>query len=62
MNYDNILIFTSLIFITNVILALYKKKYIYSFLFLFLTISSVIVHCDYSNNNAIIIDLSLIHI
>jgi len=60
MNLDNILIFTSLIFITNAITGLYKKKYIYSFLFFILTISSIVVHCDYSNHKAIIIDKIII--
>jgi hypothetical protein len=60
MNIENILIFTSLIFIINSILGLYKKKYIYSSLFFFLTISSFIVHSDYSNSTAIIIDKIII--
>jgi hypothetical protein len=56
MNYDNILIFTSLIFITNAISGLYNKKYFYSFLFTLLTITSINVHCDYNNHNANILD------
>ena len=48
MQYDTILAFTAFIFITNIITAFYKKYYLYSLLFLFLVISSVIYH---SNNN-----------
>ena len=45
---NNILIFTSLIFTTNIINAIYYKNYLYSLLFLGLTLSSIIVH---SNDN-----------
>ena len=40
----DLLFYTSLIFLTNVLFALYKKKYIYAFLFLNLTITSIIIH------------------
>ena len=40
----NILIFSSLLFITNVISTLYKKYYLYSFLFGCLTITSLLFH------------------
>jgi hypothetical protein len=39
-----LLVFSSLIFITNVASAFYKEYYIYSLLFLCLTITSVIFH------------------
>ena len=39
------LIFSSLVFITNVITCYYKKNFIHSFLFFLLTCSSVTVHC-----------------
>ncbi len=45
---DNILIFTSLLFLTNAISGLCNKKYLYAILFLTLSITSVIVH---SNDN-----------
>ena len=44
----NILIFTSLIFTTNIINAIYYKNYLYSLLFLGLTLSSILFH---SNSN-----------
>lgn len=44
----SILVFSSLIFITNAMATFYKKYYFYSILFLILTTTSVIVH---SNNN-----------
>ena len=40
----NVLVYTSLIFITNILTALYKEYYLYAFLFFMLTITSVIVH------------------
>ena len=46
--YFPLLMYSSLIFITNVVTAFYKKYYIYSFLFLCLTITSLIFH--YNNN------------
>lgn len=39
-----LLLFSSLIFITNVVSTFYKKYYIYCFLFFCLTITSVIFH------------------
>ena len=44
----NILLFSSLFFITNILTAYYKKYYLYSFLFCILTLTSLIYH---SNNN-----------
>jgi hypothetical protein len=44
----NILILSSLFFITNIVSALYKKYYVYSFAFVFLTITSLLYH---SNKN-----------
>ena len=43
-NVFSILIFSSFIFITNVLSTLYKNYYIYSFLFFCLTITSIIFH------------------
>ena len=43
-----ILILSSFIFITNILSTLYKKYYLYSFLFACLTITSIIFH--YKNN------------
>ncbi len=43
-NVGNILILSSLLFITNVVSALYKKYYVYSFLFGCLTLTSVWFH------------------
>ena len=40
----NILIVSSLLFITNAVSALYKKYYVYSFLFGYLTLSSLLFH------------------
>ena len=45
---NNLLLFSSLIFFTNVVLAYYKKDYIYTFLFSGLIITSLLYH---SNNN-----------
>jgi hypothetical protein len=45
-NEINILVLSSLIFITNMTTAFIYKKYIYSFLFLLLTITSVIYHSN----------------
>jgi hypothetical protein len=42
----NILIYSSLFFITNVITAFLNKYYLYSLLFCILTITSLIVHCN----------------
>ena len=46
------LVFSSLIFITNVLTAYYKQDYIYSSLFFMLTVTSIIIHGNsnlYSN-------------
>jgi len=51
-NKHNILFYSSFIFITNVISALYKEHYTYSLLFLFLFLTSITVHTKnniYSN-------------
>jgi hypothetical protein len=45
---DNILIFTSLIFITNTLAAFYKKYYLYAFLFLCLTLTSLLYHSTHT--------------
>ena len=45
-NCNLLLVFSSFIFITNVVAAFYKKYYIYSMLFLLLTIASVMFHYD----------------
>lgn len=45
----NVLVYTSLIFITNILTALYKEYYLYAFLFFMLTITSVIVHTHDTN-------------
>lgn len=47
-NINNLLLFSSLIFLTNIGLSYYKKDYIYTFLFSGLIISSLLFH---SNNN-----------
>jgi len=44
-----LLVFSSFVFLTNVLTAIYKTSYIYSFLFLFLTTTSVLFH--YNNTN-----------
>jgi len=41
---ENLLVFTSLIFTTNVIAAIYKKEYTYAALFTLLIITSLMVH------------------
>ena len=41
---ENLLIFTSLVFTTNVIAAIYKEDYTYALLFTLLIITSLIVH------------------
>ena len=46
--YNNILLLSSLIFITNVITALYKQYYIYATLFTLLTITSQFFHSSKS--------------
>ncbi len=42
----NILVYTSFIFITNVLTSLYKGYYLYSFLFACLTVTSVLFHSN----------------
>ena len=42
-----ILVYSSLIFITNALTALYKGYYLYSFLFVCLTVTSVLFHSTY---------------
>lgn len=44
----NILIFSSMIFITNSLAALYKKYYIYSLFFFLLTLTSLAHHSHYT--------------
>jgi len=55
----NLLFFTSFIFITNVISAVYKENHFYALLFGLLTISSLIVH-TYDNKFTNIIDKFII--
>jgi hypothetical protein len=43
-NSNNLLYRTSFIFITNALAALYMKNYIYSLLFLLLTVTSICIH------------------
>ena len=43
---ENILVYTSFIFLTNVITAFYREYYLYAFLFIMLTMTSVIVHTN----------------
>lgn len=49
---ENLLIFTSLVFTTNVIAAMYKKDYIYALLFTLLIITSLIVHSSIGKESA----------
>lgn len=51
---DNILFFTSFIFIINTLAALYKKYYFYSFLFFGLTITSLQYHSTHTMHANII--------
>ena len=51
----NILIFTSLVFITNIMTALYREHYLYAFFFFCLTVTSLIVH-NYNNEYTNLID------
>jgi hypothetical protein len=51
----NICVYSSLIFLTNIFLALYYNHYFYAFLFLSLTITSVIHH-TYNTDYTSIID------
>jgi aminopeptidase-like protein len=50
----SILIFSSLLFITNVLSAFYKKYYIYCFLFLGLTITSIMYHYNKNSYSSVI--------
>ena len=50
--FNNVCVFSSLIFITNIILSYFYKNYIYLFLFSCLLITSIIYH--YTQNNIII--------
>ena len=43
---ENILVYTSFIFLTNVITAFYREYYLYAFLFFMLTVTSVMVHTN----------------
>ena len=42
--FNSVLVFSSFIFITNIISTFYKKYYLYSFIFFLLTLSSIIFH------------------
>jgi hypothetical protein len=42
--FNTILVFSSFIFITNIISTIYKKYYFYSFIFFLLTLSSILFH------------------
>jgi hypothetical protein len=52
----NILFYSSMIFVTNIYSTIYNQYYIYSFLFLLLTISSLIYHYPTKNIYANIFD------
>ena len=58
----NILTFSSMVFITNSLAALYKKYYIYSLFFFLLTLTSLSYHTNYTPYTKIIdrIALSLV--
>jgi hypothetical protein len=45
-----LLVFSSFMFLTNVLTAIYKASYIYSFLFLFLTRTSILYHYNDKTN------------
>ena len=51
-----LLVFSSFVFFTNVLTAIYKTNYIYSFLFLFLTTTSVLFHSNNTNAEAFFLD------
>ena len=55
LNKKNILVYSSFVFLTNVLFTLYRQYYIYSFLFLCLTITSVSYHST-SNSYINILD------
>jgi len=48
-----LLVCSSFVFLTNVLTAIYKTSYIYSFLFLFLTTTSILFHSNITNIEAI---------
>jgi len=53
-NFENILVLSSLIFITNIITSFVYKNYVYTCLFVFLTITSVIYHSNTNNYTSIL--------
>ncbi len=53
---------SSLFFITNAITAFIMRYYLYSFLFIFLTITSITVHCNYSVYTNIIDKIAILSI
>lgn len=55
-NDGKILIYTSFILLTNVFTAFYKTSYIYSFLFLFLTMTSILFHANKTNIEGFYLD------
>jgi hypothetical protein len=57
----NILIFSSLVFITNAITALYKNYYIYALIFFLLTMTSLAYHMNYTFYTSIV-DKIMIHL
>jgi hypothetical protein len=56
----NILFYTSFIFISNILLALYYKYYVYAFLFTMLMITSFIIHSSYNIYTNIIDKISIL--
>lgn len=57
---NKLLMFSSLIFITNIVTAFYKKYYLHCILFICLTITSVSYHYDHSNIYIKILDIFFI--
>ena len=57
-----LLLFSSSVFITNVLANIYKQYYLYAVLFLFLTITSLIHHYDHDPYTAIVDKLVIIQI
>lgn len=55
----SILLFSSLIFITNILTTFYHNYYIYSFFFICLTISSILYHYDNNIYTSIFDKLSI---
>ena len=51
-----LLAYSSFVFFTNVLTAIYKNSYIYSFLFLFLTTTSILFHSNNTNVEAFFLD------